>query len=273
MKKIYSSIFSVAAVLSGMLLTSCLNGDGTNKTSATGLFTVVKEGSGYSLFLDYGGMIRPTAESVAQLTGKDGFNDGDRLVLSFSYTDDSFVSVPGKGSYINNAELFQGQRIPKYNILSKAEAETRKVLDPDSIFVFNPYQKLDLGSGYMMGIYRGYLTAQFNGYFSVESNKGIYPTLNMVFDQAENTTPDVLKLRMYYNRHSKKDAVSSASDYFYASYPLNMLAGRVEGFKDTITVSILGQGIRNDSVSFRVLRKDLYPGDYLYFDDASLTKK
>lgn len=273
MKKFYSSIFSVSAVLCGMLLTSCLSGDGTNKMAGTGIFTVVKEDGGYSLFLDYGGMVRPTQQSVTQLTGKEGFYDGDRVRLSFNYTDDSFVSVPGKGTYINNAELYEGQRIPKFNILTKEEAMAKKVLDKDSIFVFNPYQKLDYGTGYLIGAYRGYLTAQFNGYYTIGSDARIYPTLNMVYDAAENTTPDVLKLRMYYNRHSKKDGVTSGTEFFYVSYPLQQYASKVQGVKDTITVSVLGEGIKNDSISFRILRKDLLPADYLYFNDANTSKK
>lgn len=257
MKKTYTSILSLASLMGGVLLTSCL-GDGTNKTHSEALFTVVKEGSAVSLYADYGGLVRPSIKSVSDLTNNEGLKDGDRVYMLYQYTDDNIKDEPGKGKYIIDAELLQGRLIPKYNVMMQSEAEAKHILDKDSLFTMTG----DDSSVYF-GAYRGYLTTRFNGYFSVVNNKGIYPSINMVYDPAENERPNELKLKLCYNRHTAND-VQRASEVFFATYPLSAFSSLISG-QDSITITIEGLGLTK-ARTLKIGREDLRPGNYRFFN-------
>lgn len=256
MKKTSRNIFPIAGLLGGLLFTSCL-GEGTNKYHGDGVFTVVKDGSSYCLFADYGGLIIPDAKSVYNFSGNDGLKDGDRVYMIYQYTDDNIKNEQGKGGYIADVELVQGQRIPKFNILMQAEAEAQNLLDKDSLFTITTD-----ANAISFGAYRGYLTSHFNGIFSVVSNKGVYPTLNMVYDPAENERPNELNLKVCYNRHTATNAASS-TDSFFTTYPLTPLSGRILG-SDSITINIDGVGLPKKR-TLKISRDDLKTGNYLYY--------
>lgn len=262
MKKLNTMILALSALAASTFLVSCLNGDGTNKYYGSGVFTVEKTAMGYNLYSDGAGMVRPTLQSVTDLVGAAGFQNGQRVVLDYTYTDDNFKEEPGKGSYIDNVELYQGQQIPKVNILTKEEAESKNLLDPDSIF--------SIGSEISIWAYRGYLTTQHKGRFSVVSDKGIYPTLNIVYDKDENGAPNNIRLKMYYNQHTAKNA-QSTTQTFFTSYPLSMFTSLIPG-NDSVTFSIDGLGL-SKTFQMKVGREDLTPGNYIYYNLGYLTKK
>ncbi len=255
MKKTYKSIFSMVSLFGGLLLTSCL-GESENKYHGDGIFTVVKEGSSYTFYADYGGMIRPSIKSAAELSDN-GLKDGDRTYMIYQYTDDNIKNEPGKGNYIIEAEFVNGVTIPKRNILMQSEAESKKLLEKDSLFTL----ATDLNS-LTLGAYRGYLTARFNGVYSVVGGKGIYPTLNLVYDPAENERPNSLKLQMCYNRHSASNTMTS-SEVFYVTYPLSDMSNLIMG-NDSITITIDGAGLTKQR-TLKIGREDLRPGNYRYY--------
>lgn len=261
MNKIKSSLLVFSALLGSLVLSSCM-GDGTNKMSRSAIFTVEKSGSSYTLYADYGGVVRPS--NVLELTDGKGFNNGDRVLLVYSYTDDNIKTETGKGSYIDNAELISGQPIPINNILTREKAEASKLLEKDSIFSFaNNVTSLQLS------VYRGYLTASFTGRYSIVSGKGVYPSLNLVYDPAENERPNTLKLTAVYNRHTAADA-QAGSQSFFISYPLTAFTGingsepvDIDG-KDPIEIIVDGLGF-TEPLKSKVERVDMTPGNYLYF--------
>ncbi len=255
MNKIKSSLLVFSALLGSLVLTSCM-GDGTNKMSNSAFFTVENDGTGYTLYADYGGVVRPTTSNVLELTSGKGFKNGDRVYLVYSYTDDNIKTLPGKGAYIDNAELISGQPIPVENILMREKAEAGKLLEKDSIFSFaNNVSSLQLG------VYRGYLTATFNGRYSIVSGKGVYPSLNLIYDPAENERPNTIKLTAVYNRHTAADA-QAGSQSFIISYPLSSFAN-TEG-SGPIEIIVDGLGF-TEPLKSKVERVDMTPGNYLYF--------
>lgn len=257
MNKIKSSLLMLSAFMGSLLLSSCDMGDGTNKFSDYGFFTVENDGSGYTLYRDYGGVIRPAVNSVNDLTSGNGFKNGDRVYLIYSYTDNNIKTLADKGSYIENVELVQGQPITLENILFKEEAEADKLLEKDSVFSF-----LNNVTSLQFGIYRGYLTASYNGRFSVVSNKATKPSLYLIYDPAENERPNTLKLTAVYNRHTAADAQAS-SQGFITSYPLSSFATIIQG-RDSIEVTVDGLGFQKP-LTAKMGREDLTPGNYLYF--------
>lgn len=257
MNRIKSSLLMLSALMGSLFLSSCDMGDGTNKFSEVGIFTVENDGSGYILYRDYGGVIHPAAGSVNDLTSGKGFQNGDRVYLVYSYTDDNIKTLTGKGTYIDQVELIQGQNIPIENILFKEKAEADKLLEKDSVFSFlNNVTKLQFG------IYRGFLTASFDARYSVISNKGIYPNLYLIYDPAENERPNTLKLTAVYNRHSPADAQTS-SQSFVTSYPLSSFANIIQG-SDSIEVTVDGLGF-SKPLTTKMGREDLNKGNYRYF--------
>lgn len=251
MKKTYTSILSLASLMGSLLLTSCLGDSGSNKYYADGLFTVVEDGS-FSFYADYGGLVQPSLKSASDLKSN-GLKNGDRIYMAYQYTEEGFRDMPGKGTYIVDAEFVSGQKIPKQNILQMSEAESKKITDKDSLFTITSSENT-----FYLGAYRGYLTARYNGIYSVISNKGILPTLNFVYDPAENVTPNELKLKMCYNRHTAKD-VQSSTETFFATYPLSYIP--IAG-QDSITITI--EGLTKPRV-LKIGREDLMPGNYSYF--------
>lgn len=251
MKKTYTSILSLAGLMGSLLLTSCLGDSGSNKYYSDGIFSVVEDGS-YSFFADYGGLVQLSLQSASDLK-KNGLKNGDRVYMAFQYNEEGFRDMPGKGKYIVDAEFVSGQKIPKQNILKLSEAESAKIMDKDSLFTITSSE-----NSFYLGAYRGYLTARYNGIFSVVSGKGILPTLNFVYDPAENVTPNELKLKMCYNRHSAKDTPSS-TETFFATYPLSyiLVAGQ-----DSITITIEGL---SKPRTLKIGREDMMPGNYEYF--------
>lgn len=251
MKKTYTSILSLAGLMGSLLLTSCLGDSGSNKYYSDGIFSVVEDGS-YSFFADYGGLVQLSLQSASDLK-KNGLKNGDRVYMAFQYNEEGFRDMPGKGKYIVDAEFVSGQKIPKQNILKLSEAESAKIMDKDSLFTITSSE-----NSFYLGAYRGYLTARYNGIFSVVSGKGILPTLNIVYDPAENVTPNELKLKMCYNRHSAKDTPSS-TETFFATYPLSYIP--IAG-QDSITITIEGL---SKPRTLKIGREDMMPGNYEYF--------
>lgn len=257
MNKIKSSLLMLSALVASMILSSCEMGDGTNKLSRTGIFTVENDGTGYTLYADYGGVIRPNANSVSELTSGKGFKSGDRVYLLYSYTDDNIKTMPGSGAYIDNVELLQGQQIPIENILTQDKALAGNLLEKDSVFSFaNNVTSLQLGA------YRGFLTATYNGRYSVVSGKGVGPNLYLVYNPAENDRPNALKLTAVYNRHTASD-VQASSQAFITSYSLSPLRGVIQG-RDSIEVTIDGLGFTKP-LTAKIGREDLTTGNYIYY--------
>lgn len=257
MNKIKSSLLMLSALMGSLFLSSCEMGDGTNKFSDTGIFTVENDGSGYTLYRDYGGVIRPAANSVSDLTSGKGLKNGERVYLLYSYTDDNIKTLTGKGTYIDNVELLQGQSIPVQDILFREKAEADKLLEKDSVFSF-----LNNVTSLQFGIYRGYLTASYTGRYSVVSSKGVYPSLYLIYDPAQNERPNTLKLTAVYNRHTAAD-VQATSQAFITSYPLSSFSNIIQGL-DSIEVTVDGLGF-SKPLTAKMGREDLNPGNYLYF--------
>ena len=253
MKKLNTTILSVAALIGSAALTSCL-GSGTNKYYGSGIFTVEKTGTGYNLYNDGGGMVRPSAQSVNDLVGSSGFESGQRVALDYTYEDNMFREEPGKGYYIDNVDLYQGQLIPNRAIMFKNEAESKNLLKEDSLF--------NIGTEISMWAYRGYITVRYNGIFSLSLGKGIWPTLNMVYDPDQNGAPNSLHLMMCYNRHTAKDATQS-KQYFYNTFPLSAFNSLVSG-NDSVNITVEGLGLEKPR-TLRVGRQDFIPGNYVYF--------
>lgn len=271
MKNNYRSLLSMSAIFGSLLLSSCI-GDGPNKYSDTGVFTVSQEGANYIFFRDYGGAVRMNSGSIQDLLSSIkgnpyGYklNSGERYVLMYSYEDDNMVDVPGKGLLIDKAEMNFFQIIPEYDVMTKAQAEAKNQLVADSVFALKPTQMTY--SDIKFGAYRGFITAQFTGPFSIiKKDKGttaVLPSLNVIMNPEENLQPNVLNLKLSYNRHTRKDSIETSSQTFCFSYPLSNVIGYIQG-NDSVTINIEGSDMKSP-VKLRIGREDLRPSDYVYF--------
>lgn len=273
-------IFSTLFVSSLMLLSSCMGeGEGNNTGMGEGLFTVEKSGSNYILYRDYGGVIHPVVKDVNEMTEGKGFKDGDRVYLMYQYNVNNILQQTGKGSYITDVSLIQGQMMQRISLLSRNLAEENHQLDSDSIFT-SP-------SITYVGAYRGFLSIRYNATVPVvkfcEKCKTSYadedaeckndacaknkltsvyivPTYNAVYELTDEN-PNRLRLSMYYNQHTdKKTQKRTELRSIFATYPLSEL--KVTSDSIVIDLSVYG---KTETTKLKIGREDLTPGNYLYF--------
>lgn len=282
MKKSFLSPCLVIASASTLLLTSCL-GDGTNKMTREGFFTVRTTGSNYVLYQDYGGVVYPGAEFNSTLSSSK-VSDFDRFYIAYQYTDDNIKNETGKGSYITNAELVTGSLLKRYSIFSEKEAESLNITASDSIFSAPSITSENIG------IYRGFVTIQYSGKYSVVkfcekcrtsfadsetatkcptcgqsiAATGLIPTINLVYKSSAETGPDNIVFDLYYNQHSNKETQKqSRTDSFIATYPITSLIGFYGGGQGSVNVTFNVDG--KPVAQRKISRDDLSASNYLYF--------
>lgn len=267
------SIFSTLFISSILFFSSCM-GDGSSTAYITGMFSVGKEGNNYVLYRDYGGVVYPTYETAKNL------KEGERYWLNCQYSDNNLKNIDGKGTYIANAEILEGQTMIKQDLLTVEEAVNGNLHSADSVFT-------NLSVAYL-GAYRGFFTISFTGQYSIikycEKCKAVYPdsettcsnencnkktlslkavqpSMNAIYETKDNQ----LNLKLIYNQHTdKKTQKLAQSTTFYHTYPLSAIKDLIPGH-DSIKVSVNIEGMTIKDAELPMGREDLTPGNYLYF--------
>lgn len=233
-------LFTSALLCSAVGLTSC-NDDEVSKIQVSAFGTLEGSYPNYSFYVDGGGVIRPSVESVVKFTSGKGFSDNlKRAWMVFVYEQPNLTYAPTsdpavKGeAIISKAEIVGGKAIPVVYPLEAAEAEAQKVTDRDSLFAINSFDHV--------WYYRGYLTARVSSNYSIKNNEGVYPTMNLVYDPVDYSS-DTLRLKLCYNRHSSSTDVVGGTDIFDTSFPMNSLFSEYQ--KDSINIVVAAEGVKD----------------------------
>lgn len=234
-----------------MALASCNKDDDGGRRYLSAYFTIAGDAkSGYTLYQDGGGIIKPSLESVMSMAGKDGFGDYERAHLSVSYKDTDIKTVEG-GKIVEGAEITAGDYLPLHFPITKAEADEKKITSSDSTFSVNRLSEV--------WIYRGFINTIVNANTSMKDGKRISPDLNIVYDP-DKVAENKIDFTVYYNRHTSKETNASSAVDFASTFPIYKMSELIPG-KDSVEVTIHIEGAKPRTV--KIGRADLSKADYL----------
>lgn len=223
--------------------------------------------SGYTLYVDGGGIVYPTAQSIYDICGPKGFGQNTRGAFYVNYTEDC-IKVSSDGTkYIENAKLTGGLYLPVNRILTLQEADSLHLTSADSTFYIN---KVD-----NFWAYRGYLNVMVTSGYTVKNFNRIEPTFTLTYNtDSIRTHENELYLKLYYNRHSDKTGASSATDQFVESFPLSDLGPMIPG-NDSVLVSFEYDVDvdKTRTLSMKVSRTDFSSGNYKGFTSGFFSNK
>ena len=237
-------------VATSSLLTACLNVDDDKHTSM-GYYTVTGDYTkGYILYQDGGGYIVPTASSVASLTNGKGFEDIERVLLSFTFQDKDLSE--DKNSILG-AELFSGESIPVIEPISLTTATEKGVVSADSLFAVKGLTGL--------WAYRGFLTIGHAAHYAWNEKKNgyLYPTFNLVYCDTLQI-PNELNLTLCHNERRPKTGSTAGENTFTNSYRLDSIESLIPG-KDSVKLNISMMGI-DKPYTIKVAREDFHKNNW-----------
>lgn len=242
---------ALMAVAMTLGLASCVGDQEENPSYIGGYYTISGDmATGYTLYQDGGGIIKPDMQVIYQQVGKTGFENHERAYLAFSYKEENIKDVDG-GCIIDGAELMTGNYIPVLKLMSVDDARDKNIISTDSLFNVS---KLDGAVAY-----RGYLTTSMTIQPAIKDGKQVNPTATLIYDPS-TVSDNKVSLTICYNRHAAKDAPVGYSGSLTASFPITDLAGVVPG-NDSIDVTLNALGAA--SATFKIGRDDLRKGNYL----------
>lgn len=230
MKKLTLHLLSIIAVCS--MLVSCLKNDPVTSTTISGYFTIEGTYPNYTLYMDGGGIIYPTPESVSSITKGKGFGNIHRAGMAIRYDFDQ-VTEPQPGQkgepIVKNARIEAYQELFERSILSTEAAQEKNILAADSLF--------DVVKATKLWYYHNYLNFEVSGFISADQNTRteIMPSLNLVC-HSDSISANRLAFNACYNQHSKKDDWSHFGPYtLHTSYNITNLLRQTPG-NDSINV-------------------------------------
>lgn len=243
-KSIRKTCFAALTCVAALVFTSCDPGGDDNKRYSQGYFTITGTYPNYKLIEDGGIVVYPSVQSVSKMTNNKGFGDKRRAFFSFSY-DEKNITTNNEHATVQDAELISGNYVTEVKPISFETAKDQNLLATDSIFSIRAYTNC--------WITNGYLTAIFNAPVSYASNyqisgQFIEPTTNICVENG-GISENSITFNMLYNRHSKKDAMSSEVSLIYSFDIANI---NIPG-SDSINVKLKAEGVKD--VTFKVARK------------------
>lgn len=249
MKKNFKTLALVAFAACAML-TSCEN-EGDNARYISNYFTITGDvETGYTLYQDGGGIVKPSTASIVSAGGKDGFGKNERAMLTFKFEEENIKQIEG-GKIVENAYLLEGDYMPLHFPMTLEEAESKMITAPDSLFNVNRL--------IYTWCYRGYLNTRINAPVVLRNGYVVRPGINMVYNPAD-IKDNYIELKVCYNRHSAKGVLSDGNQEFVSTFPLYNIGSLIPGDGEvTIKVSVDGA----EPLTLKVDRKDLERGNYL----------
>lgn len=240
-KSIFKACFAALSCVAALVLTSCDPGGDDNKRYSQGYFTITGTYPNYKLIEDGGAVVYPSAYSVNELTNNKGFGNNKRAFFSFSY-EDKDVTTTADNAIVQNAELVSGNYVTVVKPISLETAKEQNILVADSVFSVRAYSNCWINNGYFTTIF----TAPVS-YASVTSSQFVHPTTNICVE-ADGISENSVTFNMLYNRHTKKDAISSDASLVYSFDIANI---NIPG-SDSINVKLKAEGVKD--VTFKVAR-------------------
>lgn len=240
----------------GVSLVGCTDSDEKATLTVTGYFTVdgdVK--SGYTLYQDYGGIVKLDMADLISNLGADGFGTNERIYSIVAFDKKDLKDVEG-GVIVENAKLVSGSSFTAQKPISAAEAETKGVTAADSTF--------SISRMYQAWCYRGYMNFDFYAQYSNVNGNPVSPSLNLVYDPA-TIEDDKIELLLCFNRHTSAEANLSVECEFFRSFSVQELLPLIPGGKDTVDVVLRVKGA--EATTSKVARKDFVKGNYLPYKD------
>lgn len=237
MKKARKTFMAIASVCVALCLTSCLSEEEPTHYMR-GHFVIEGANPNYTLYSNDGFVIRLSPSSVTNATSGAGFGNNKRGYFDISFEEKDVKSVTGTDGkeehHITNAQLMGGSFVTILSPMSHASATDRNIAVADSMFAVTKCNDL--------WYHRGYLNMIVTAPYTVKDSKGIYPTMNMMYDE-QDISENSIKLTLLYNRHSAKgNDVSSMEGNFVTAYTMNTIKELVPG-NDSITVTVEAEGI------------------------------
>lgn len=250
MKKVFTWI--LVACAAGISLVSCNKTDSVFHYTTDGYFTITGDmNTGYTLYRDFGGIVKPDMNDVQKVLGEKGFENEKRAMMSLVFTQDDVKDIEG-GNVIENAKIVGGDFVDVVAPLSLSDADAKGVTATDSIFSVSRVSDV--------WCYRGYFNTAIYGAVSInKEGKYIRPSINLVYDPA-SMEDNKLELMLYYNRHSSQESSTGLTTEFIRSYDISNLLSLVPG-QDSIMVTLRMKGA--DATSCKIGRKDFLQQDYL----------
>ena len=211
-----NKLFILAAVGSLFTLTSCLGGDDEPMNTVQSTCSIRSSSSGAVLYLDGGAIVYPTPESVYKLTGTANFGNAKRGIIQFNYADIN-MTQDANGTVIREAEVFGGNSIPTFDIMSKEEAIAKNVFSADSIFALSRLEEKNIWA------YGGYLNVSYNATYYPNGSGGYFvPSLSAVYELDPKNERNI-NITLVLNKHGKKDGVVAGEGTILNSFDISSL--------------------------------------------------
>lgn len=173
--------------------------------------------NGYACYLDGGGLVISYDSRLANV---------ERGYFSFSYMEDDWTTSVDGTQFINNARVSPWTVYDVIHPVDKDEFEDDPIVDKEVPSL--------LGMGYG---YRGYFNLHGGvGTVNLVNGEKIPATLNLVYD-ADEQTPDTLKLQLYCNLNIPSNWSKTTPDYSAVSCDISGLA-TLQSWNDTVTIQI-----------------------------------
>lgn len=248
MKKMKLAVM-FAALVSALTFSSCLNGDGGPSGPAFGNVLVTVTGDellGYKLYSDYGPILIPTSQSVAQLPGLKKIK---RAIVAFDLVGDQDISVlePGKSyNVVLNPNYCGG--IPTSTVIDTYQNEAADTLfknqDPissfEGLYAVNGYANVSISVPY-------------------DRTKMFYMNAGYDSDLDVNSSTNTLSLTVYYDNNSS-NAYEIGNSIFSFKLPAQEY-GKFEG--DSINLILKAKttssGDKVEELKCRIHKSELFP--------------
>lgn len=220
-----------------LIFTSCISSDDDNTRYYQGYYTITGTYPNYKLIEDGGSIVYPTVASVNKVTESKGFGDNKRAIIAISY-DENFLTTNSDGiSVVRNAEIQSGNYLVNVTPISLAAAQDKNIIATDSVFSIGAFTNYWVSNGYLTTIFTApvsyapdYLT----------TGQLINPTVNLCINPTDITENNVT-LNLLYNRHTKKDAMSTNVPNLIYTFDIANI--NIPG-SDTVNVTLKAEGTK-----------------------------
>lgn len=248
MKHIFNTITSAALLaVSLFAIPSCtfFNDDKDYKLSSSAFMTISKIDGKDVLFMDGGGILLPSKQSVDGITDNKGFGDNKRAYIYFDYYEKELTySETNKEYTVNNGDITFGRYVDMGEIKTRVDAEDCKLFEPDSVYKLDSFKQL--------WVYRGYLNITGLGSYVTKNGTSVRPTLTLVYEPSE-ISENSIKFYALFNRHASKDAISYSNYELLDSFDITGFSSIIPG-TDSVSVSVEAEGQK--TLSYKFARKD-----------------
>lgn len=249
MKKSIVKISLMAlSCVAAFIFASCSTDVKEGKGIYQGYFTITGTHPNYKLIDDGGRVFYPTPYSVNKITDGKGFGSNKRAIIVFSYDEKDVTEINGVFN-VHNAEITSGNYLIEVTPITLETAKDKNINATDSVFSIGGFTNYWVSNGYLTTVF--YAPVSYAPDYLTTGNL-IEPTINLCTDEI---TENNVTLHFLYNRHTKKDAMSTNVPNLVYTFDIANI--NIPG-TDSIKVTLKSEGPKD--ITFKVARKNLsYP--------------